>query len=144
MEQQPDFFMLLLIAVGAVVMMKFIPRLIAGVPFVEPDDLKKMMDQGRDVVILDVRSAAEFTGKMGHVPGAVNVPLSQLAGKIRTSKEEFEAFKTEPIFLVCRSENRSPGAARMLRKLGFTGVSVLKGGMRAWDRKKLPTEGKKV
>ncbi len=142
MDQQPDFFMLLLIAVGAVVMMKFIPRLIAGVPFVEPEVLKKMMDEGRDVVVLDVRSEAEFTGKLGHVPGAINLPLSQLAGKMRSSKEEFEAYKSEPICMVCRSENRSPGAARMLRKMGFTGVSVLKGGMRAWDRKNLPTEGK--
>jgi len=32
----------------------------------------------------------------------------------------------------------------MLRKRGFTDVSVLKGGMRAWDRKKLPADGKKV
>ena len=142
MDQQPDFFMLLMIALAAVIMMKFIPRMIAGVPFVEPDALRKMMDEGRDVVVLDMRSAAEFTGKLGHVPGAINLPLSQLSGKLRSSKEEFEAYKSEPIFLVCRAENRSPGAARMLRKMGFTDVSVLKGGMRAWDRKNLPAEGK--
>ncbi len=142
MEQQPDFFMLMLIAVAAVVMMKFIPRLIAGVPFVDPEALKKMMDEGRDVVVLDVRSTVEFTGKLGHVPGAVNVPLSQLSRKLGSEKEAFEAYKSEPIFLVCRAENRSPGAARMLRKKGFTDISVLKGGMRAWDRKNLPAEGK--
>ncbi len=142
MEQESNNFTLILIVVFAVLAMKFLPRLIAGVPYVDAEALKKIIDDGQDVVVLDVRSDREFSGRMGHVPGAVHVPLSQLSSRIGPIKEELEAYKEEPICIVCRSDNRSPGAARMLRKMGFTKISVLKGGMKAWSRRKFPVEGK--
>lgn len=142
MDTESNNFTLILIVVFAVLAMKFLPRIIAGVPFVEADALKKMMDDGQDVVVLDVRSDREYGGRIGHISGAVHVPLSQLSGRVGSMKQELEAYKEEPIFIVCQNEKRSPGAARMLRKMGFTKISVLKGGMKAWSRRKLPVEGK--
>lgn len=53
---------LLAIAAGLAVAfaVKAIPRLVAGVPFVDPRDLKRRLDSGEDVVVIDVREPHEF------------------------------------------------------------------------------------
>lgn len=118
-----------------------IPRLVAGVPFVDVDAIRQRIAAGEDVVILDVRTAGEFNGSRGHAAGAVSLPLSEMAGRLSANAEEFEALKDVPIFVMCQTANRSPSAARLLKKRGFTNVSVVKGGIGAWKRAGLPIEG---
>lgn len=117
-----------------------IPRLVAGVPFLEPRDVQRRIEAGHEVLVVDVRTSREFASSFGHVPGAVNVPLADLAGRLAANAEEMEALKALPVFVMCRSANRSPSAARLLKKRGFTNVAVIKGGMSAWKRAGLPVE----
>ena len=65
--------------------------------------------------IVDVRSAMEFN--MEHVPGALNIPLEQVMGRV----EEFKSM-SKPLVLYCRSGNRSGMAMAMLKAAGLTEV----------------------
>ncbi len=118
-----------------------IPRIVAaGAPFVDNKSVQDRINAGDEIIILDVRTTGEFTGRLGHVPGAVNLPLADIAGRLNANAEEMEALKSTPIYVMCRTANRSPSAARLLRKRGFTDVSVIKGGMSAWKRSGLPVQ----
>ncbi|WP_224242971.1 rhodanese-like domain-containing protein [Hyalangium gracile] len=75
-------------------------------------------------LLLDVRSAQEFAA--GHLPGAVNVPVSQLAAQVGTLGD-----KGRPVVVYCASGVRSTRATSMLREAGFSRVLNL-GIMSAW------------
>lgn len=74
--------------------------------------------------LLDVRSPGEFAS--GHLDGARNVPVQELAGRIG----EVGA-KDVPVVVYCASGMRSATAAKMLREAGFTKVANL-GAMSRW------------
>lgn len=83
-------------------------------------------------VVVDVCEPAEF--RTGHIPKAVNAPLSGIAGQMR----ELDRYKGRPIIVSCRSGNRSQRGAVILRKHGFERVYSLDGGLSAWQRDNLP------
>lgn len=85
-------------------------------------------------MLVDVCEPNEY--REGHIPRAVNVPLSQLKERLG----ELEKYKQRPIVLSCRSGNRSLKAAIMLKRQGFTKVYSLAGGLLAWQRENLPVE----
>jgi rhodanese-related sulfurtransferase len=120
---------------------KFIvPRIVAsGAAFVDVTEVQKRIESGEEIVLLDVRTPGEFSG--GHPASAVNVPLAELTGRLIANAEEMDGLRAAPIFVVCRTANRSPSAARILKKKGFANISVVKGGVNAWKRAKLPMEG---
>ncbi len=64
--------------------------------------------------IVDVRTPDEFRG--GAYPGAVNIPLQSLLGRLK------DLSKDRPIVLYCASGSRSAAAASMLRQAGFADV----------------------
>ncbi len=75
--------------------------------------------------LVDVRTHAEFAG--GHVRGAVNVPITELAARI----DALELDPARPVVAICLSGHRSIPAVRLLRQRGFDAVQ-LAGGMIAW------------
>lgn len=83
-------------------------------------------------LLVDVREPDEYAA--GHVPGAVPIPMSQLANR----KGEIE--KSSPVFVICASGNRSSAMTDLLRGAGFDAVSVA-GGTSAWTRSGRPLEG---
>lgn len=85
-------------------------------------------------VVVDVCEPKEFSA--GHVPNAINLPLSSLKDRLR----DLEKHKNKPIIVSCRSGNRSLKAAVILRKHGFATVYNLAGGLLAWERDNLPLE----
>ncbi len=129
----------LLVLVMALVLLKFLPRLLAGVPFVSPSDLKARMDHGEVLLVIDVRTADEFIGAFGHVPGSLNLPLSELRARLEDVQERLTSLRTTPIFLMCLSANRAGRAARLLRQAGLANIHVVEGGMIRWTRMGLPT-----
>ena len=104
----------------------------AGIWEVQPHWLEENL---RTVQVVDVREADEFNGPLGHVPGAVLIPLGKLSGKI----EELE--KAKPLVAVCRSGARSAQATLMLGKAGFEKVANLSGGMLRWRAQRFPVDG---
>jgi glyoxylase-like metal-dependent hydrolase (beta-lactamase superfamily II)/rhodanese-related sulfurtransferase len=89
---------------------------------------------GPKIALVDVREPAEFTGELGHVPGASLVPLATLADAAATWDRDRE------IVLVCRSGGRSARAATELANRGFRNLYNLRGGMLAWNEARLPVE----
>ena len=141
MKFDQETFYLVLLMVAAILVARFMPKLIArGIPFVEPRDLHKRLEAGEDIVVIDVRSAWYFKGRMGHIPGALNLPGRQLKTRLQEVEAELEPYKNHPVFITCQRENTSPRAAKLLLKTGFTDVSIVKGGVMRWRWHKLPLE----
>lgn len=84
--------------------------------------LKQPMNGER--LILDVRRADEF--EAGHLPGALNVAHTRLLARLH------EVPKDRPVWVHCRTSNRSAYAAAFLQKYGYD-VTMLSGGYAAWS-----------
>jgi rhodanese-related sulfurtransferase len=87
------------------------------------------------LVVVDVRTPEEFKGPLGHIPGAVLVPLQAIESKPDTLAK----YKSQEIITVCRSGRRSLQAAGILSARGFK-VKNMTGGMEEWNRLKLPVK----
>ncbi|HZI97888.1 MAG TPA: rhodanese-like domain-containing protein, partial [Actinomycetales bacterium] len=74
--------------------------------------------------VLDVREPHEY--EAGHVPGAVNIPLSQLPVRAQ------ELGGHDRVYTVCGSGGRSFRGAEALARAGVTAVNVA-GGTKAWQ-----------
>jgi glyoxylase-like metal-dependent hydrolase (beta-lactamase superfamily II)/rhodanese-related sulfurtransferase len=95
----------------------------AGLWEIDPHGLEEHL---HDVQVLDVREPEEFSGPLGHIPGARLIPLGTLAERIA------ELDKARPIVAVCRAGSRSAQAVAILTKAGFSDVANLAGGMLRW------------
>ncbi len=85
-------------------------------------DARALVAEG--ALLLDVRSTGEFAS--GHIDGAVNIPVDQLARRIGDV-----GAKERPVVVYCRSGARSGQAAGILRGAGFARVEDL-GAMHRW------------
>jgi rhodanese-related sulfurtransferase len=83
--------------------------------------LREKLSDHAPMQALDVRSAAEFA--TGHVPGAVNIPMEQVEGRM-------EGLRPGPLVLICESGKRAEIVAGWLA--GRREVTLLEGGIRAW------------
>ncbi len=128
-----------LIALALLAALAFLPRLVARLrqqAWLQVDEVKARLDAGEPLLILDVRTAADFEGEQGHIRGALNLPLEQLPEHLAAPQSEPGAALGDdprrPIALVCRTDRRSAKAAALLAQRGFTQVQVVQGGMTAW------------
>jgi rhodanese-related sulfurtransferase len=92
------------------------------------------------LTIIDVRGSDEFTGSLGHIATARNIPVAELDTRLA----DLAGLERAPIVLVCRTDKRSAKVARALRAAGFMQVSVLRRGMEQWNDAGLPVEGRAV
>jgi len=91
---------------------------------IEPVDVQKEMQFSTKIKIIDVRSSEEY--QVNHIPGAVNVELSQLKTLYGNIK------KSEKLITVCgKGGGRSTEAARLLRQMGYS-AHWLCGGTNKW------------
>ena len=88
------------------------------------EEAKERMDENPELILLDVRTQAEFDE--GHIPGAVCLPVEMIAADM-----PFPFSKDAEILVYCQAGRRSADAAAKLRKLGFADVSDI-GGIVDW------------
>lgn len=129
-----------LIALGLLAAVAFLPRLVQRLrgptEWLDAAELARRLDADQSPLVVDVRGADEFEGELGHIDGAVNIPLDELENRL----EEIPADR--PLALVCRTDRRSLAAARQLRSRGYPDVAVVRGGMTAWRAGEgAPSEG---
>jgi rhodanese-related sulfurtransferase len=108
-------------------------RRASGGPWVSPTQATHLINR-EDALVVDVREPGEFG--TGHILGAKNVPLARLdegGGGLATHKDR-------ALILYCDAGARSGKAAAALKKLGFTKVVNLSGGLPAWQQAGLPVE----
>jgi rhodanese-related sulfurtransferase len=101
---------------------------------IEPAALRDRIERGEGLTIVDVRGPEEFHGPLGHIAGALNIPLAELGHSLARLEPAMNA----GVVVVCRTDRRSTAAAALLRSAGFGGVEVLLGGMEIWNRLGFP------
>jgi len=87
------------------------------------------------VQIVDVREHEEFDGALGHIAGAMLIPMAELPARLG------QIDRSRPVVTVCRSGARSAQAAVLLAKAGIGDVANLAGGMLRWRASGHPVEG---
>ena len=125
----------ILFAVGTLL---WIAAAAAEPPAVATIDAQELVarEAARDpaLVVVDVRSSEEFAA--GHVPGAINVPQDQLAGRLA----ELAPLRDRDVVVYCKSGRRSALALEVLSKNGYTRLSHLEGDMQGWEAAGRPVE----
>jgi rhodanese-related sulfurtransferase len=101
---------------------RFMPT--KGVRNISTTELKDEL-KNKNKLFIDVRTPGEYKGK--HIREFKNIPLNQLA-----QKAEKELSNDKEIIVICQSGMRSGQASKLLKKLGYTKVTNVKGGMNAW------------
>jgi rhodanese-related sulfurtransferase len=96
------------------------------------DDVKKRLDKGDKLVLVDVREESEYA--KDHLPGAIHLGK----GIIERDIEEKVPDTSAEIILYCGGGFRSALAADNLQKMGYKNVISMDGGIREWREKNYP------
>jgi rhodanese-related sulfurtransferase len=100
------------------------------------DEVKKRLDQGDKLVLVDVREESEWA--KDHLPGAIHLGKGVLERDIETRIPD----TSTPLVLYCGGGFRSALAADNLQKMGYTNVLSMDGGIRDWRKQGFPlTQG---
>ena len=97
-------------------------------PNITVADVQKKIYIKNNILLLDVRTVDEFDGPLGHIAGAVLIPIQEIEQRI----DELNKHKEKEIIVICRSGNRSQTGTRILISHGFNAVNMV-GGMKAWN-----------
>jgi glyoxylase-like metal-dependent hydrolase (beta-lactamase superfamily II)/rhodanese-related sulfurtransferase len=100
------------------------------------NELAARLREPEPPLVLDVREPEEFVGDLGHIQGALLVPLDLL--ELRLPK--LAGYSEREVVVVCRAGARSATACAMLERAGFPRVQNLEGGMLAWQDRALPVQ----
>jgi rhodanese-related sulfurtransferase len=93
------------------------------------DEVKKKMDQGRKLTLVDVREESEFA--KDHLPGAIHLGKGIIERDIEARVPDLNA----EIILYCGGGFRSALAADNLQRMGYKNVISMDGGIRDWREK---------
>ena len=93
---------------------------------IQPQSLKRLIDNGHDTVLLDVREAWEY--EIVHLKDAKQIPLGELPQQASLLNPYAE------IVVYCHKGIRSLDAVHLLQQLGFKRVKSLVGGIDRWAR----------
>lgn len=115
-----------------------------GTPMLKPEEVQRRMKEEANTLVIDVRDADAIPEI---IPGAVNISLGTLP--IRADQNVPEAMRNadvqdrdRPIITTCGGGGQASLAAKILKDMGFTNISILEGGTNGWKAAGLPTEAK--
>lgn len=91
---------------------------------VSNEDLEATITSGKDILVLDVREAAEFA--FNHLPEAISIPIGELENRFDVLDKDKE------IYVICRTGSRSDLASQKLTENGFMNVKNVVPGMSNW------------
>jgi rhodanese-related sulfurtransferase len=131
-------------AIAVIAILLFQPK--GGGGLTKVDSAGLIAAQAKGAQIVDVRTAGEY--ELGHIKGAVNVPVDQIA-------QTAASWNKDASYVVyCASGTRSANAQQTLSGMGFTNVADLTGGVASWtgplekgtatSQQTIPTAGKPV
>ena len=121
----------LAIGSGLALLWPMLNRKSGGAPNISVTEALMLLNRNKPLV-LDVRDAAEFAA--GHIQGAKNIPVAELASRIK----EIEKYKDKPVLVNCQRGMRSKTACTILQAQQFTQLHNLQGGLDAWVEAKMP------
>jgi rhodanese-related sulfurtransferase len=117
---------------------KFLQRVTMTPMEIRVVDVKKMMDSGKEILLLDVRSSKEWSESIVKLPGSIRIHITEInsyMGKIP---------KNVPVitYCTCRHEKLSVRVTQILIENGFNNSHFLMGGFDAWVSAGYPLETK--
>jgi rhodanese-related sulfurtransferase len=101
-----------------------------GTPLVSPEAVAERWGRRsrENVTLLDVRTREEY--EAGHVPGSQWAP----GGQAVQATDEYVAVRAGWLVLICDGFGRSIMTAGWLKRMGYSHVAVMEGGVPAWER----------
>ena len=123
------YLIVLVLGSGAMLMMPAMKNMGGGT--LSPANAVALINREKAVVV-DVSDAQEFSA--GHISNAKNVPLDQLEAQLPAVVKN----NALPLILVCAQGQRSQRAVAVAKKLGYTNVQALAGGMKGWRAASMP------
>ena len=109
--------------------MPLVKKSTVNIKNIQPSEICDYIAKHPEVVLLDVRTKAEFEGTVspdyGTLKNAINVPIQDLKSRL----PEIENLKNKEIIVYCSHSHRSPAATYLLMQNGFTNVTNMAGGM---------------
>jgi sulfur-carrier protein adenylyltransferase/sulfurtransferase len=91
-----------------------------------PKELRELLDDGRQIALIDVREPAEW--QINRLPGAKLIPLGELPSRLT------ELPQTEPVVVYCKTGGRSAEALALLKQSGFSTAKHLGGGIASYAK----------
>ncbi len=100
---------------------------VGNAPEIGPHELKRWLDEGRPVQLVDSRTGLEYS--QGTIGNAEHAPVTELPGALN----RLHLDPSRPVVVLCLTGHRSLPGTRLLRNRGFEAYS-LKGGVLNWQR----------
>ncbi len=107
---------------------------------VAPQDLKKMMDNGEEVFIVDLRHPLDFLPDPRLLPGAVRLQPNEVVQR----SAELPRDRDIIVYCTCPNEEASAKVALTMRRLGIERIRPLRGGFQEWKQLGYPLSEVKV
>ncbi len=101
------------------------------IELISPQQVYDAVYSEDSVQLVDVRTPKEF--KESHLKGAQNICVTSddFSEKVKTLD------KNKPVYVYCKKGVRSANAAKKLKKMGFTKIYDMDGGILLWEEKRL-------
>lgn len=120
-----------LVGLTVAILINELSPLFRGYKALRPGELTALINRDGALVV-DIRAFADFD--KGHIVGAKNVLPSQFDPESKL----LAGAKDSPVVVVCYRGITASGFARRLKRAGFSQVSILEGGIEAWQSADLP------
>ena len=99
-------------------------------------ELKALIDDGEEVVVVDLRHALDFEADPEKIPGAFRMDSEELESKSDQLPRDHDVV----LYCTCPNEATSAKTALLLRKQGIRKIRPLQGGLDAWRQSGYPVE----
>jgi len=96
----------------------------AQIPVISPEDLRILMADDPEIVLIDVRDPEEWA--IARIPGSTPIPLAELPAQVQ------ELDRSRRYVVTCHRGSRSERAGELLRLAGFDRLLLLEGGVDGW------------
>ena len=130
--------------IAAYIMYKYIHRQLLlrelRIARITAEELKRMMDDGHELMVVDLRGALDHEADPYTIRGALRMTAEELEQR----HHEIPRHKDVILFCACPNEATAAKMALMLRSKGITRVRPLAGGIDAWREKAFPLEASRV
>ncbi|PGS50628.1 rhodanese-like domain-containing protein [Bacillus sp. AFS041924] len=113
---------LIIVFIAYFIVQTFLP--VKGVKQISTSDLKNELKH-KEKQFIDVRTTAEYKGR--NIKEFENIPLHLLKKNVNGLSKDKETI------VICQSGIRSLKACKVLKKMGYTNITNVKGGMSAWS-----------
>lgn len=105
-----------------------ITRTGGGFSEVSPTVAAEMILDSQQVVVLDVRPAADYRGPEGHIAGSLNAPFESIERQL----PELLPYQNQTVLVYGETSTDGEVAAKLLTVAGFHNVVHIAGGLKGW------------